>query len=212
MAIYGLYDKKKHFNNSKLATIDHMLEMRLGVDVSAVASDVNAVSEDVWYQRSAIGSQGDSARFSLLDGYAVVRNAPDLTILHSEMLTIVQHVSGMDVIPSPYIKSAVNVRRYRKGDTEGRHFDTQDLACVLFLTEGAPLVVEIDGQEIEVPCIPDRLVIFDGKHIRHRVPAVDWDQCRLSVPLNYSLRDNYARPSYIDRMLYQNMSYEDATR
>ena len=184
MAIYGLYSQKNEFSKQKLTVLDYTLEAMMGMDAAEIVADVDFIPDDRWYQRDAIGSQGDHAHFKLLDGHSVARFLPDLTILHSELLSIVNHITSTELIPSPYIRSAVNVRKYEEGDSEGRHYDTQDIACVLFLTHGSPLVVEIDGELVSVDCVPDRLVVFEGKSLLHHVPTQQTPEPRLSVPLN----------------------------
>lgn len=178
------------------------------------AGDVRYSGDDAWIRREAIGSQGDPARFSMMDRGGIEKYAPRVLDWEDWILRLAREVTGMDLILSPWYRSSVNVRKYVGDDTEGRHFDTQPLAALLFLQQGAPLRVECEAGTVDIESIPGRVVLMKGDELIHSVPPgpTDFYSCRIGVCFNLYTPDNTARPAYIDKMLYGNMSYEDATR
>lgn len=167
----------------------------------------NCGAFDDWIQRDSVGGLGDHAHFDVLDGPRTRAVAPALFGFYELAVPVVSRIVGREVIVSPYARSGVNIRRYRTGDAEGLHCDTQPISVLMFLTEGAPLEIETKWGDALIDPIPNRVAVFHGREMPHRVRAPEGEQCRIVAPLNYYFPDDIERPDWIDKLIYENVPY-----
>lgn len=170
-----------------------------------------AVSRD-YVHREGVGSQGEMAKYLLLDANGTEKVAPQLFYRYDRMVGYASEIIGKELVKSPHWRSSINIRVYMTGDTEGLHYDTNPMSVLVFLAEGAPLQIEIDGEMTDIDPAPGKMAVFNGKTMLHRVPKVDYEQFRITSPVNVYFPGETDRPAWIDRLCYDNMSYEDATR
>lgn len=178
-----------------------------------IECDVRWADPSLFIQRDSIGSRGEHAFFRLMDADAAVKVAPELFDRYQRVANVCSHIVGREVITSPHWRSSINLRAYRVGETEGLHTDTNPLSALVFISEGSPLQIEIDGRMVDVDPVPGHLAVFHGNVMPHRVPAPQRsDALRITAPMNVYYPGETDRPAWIDRLCYENMSYEDATR
>lgn len=168
------------------------------------------VSND-YIRRDSIGSRGEHAYFRLMDADSTLAVAPELFDEYKRVAEIAMWIVRREVVTSPHWRSSINLRVYGPGETEGLHTDTNPLSALVFLSEGSPLQIEINGDMVDVDPVPGCLAVFDGNVMPHRVPPAD-DQFRVTAPMNVYYPGYTDRPGWIDLLCYENMSYEDATR
>lgn len=182
-----------------------------------ITDSLKALSGEHFIHRDSVGSRGEHAKFKLMDADGAALVAPELFERYSQVASIATMIVRREVIESPHWRSSINLRVYQNHDTEGLHTDTNPLSCLAFLSEGSPLQIEINGAMVDVDPVPGHLAVFSGKTMPHRVPAKHmsnpWDsQFRVTAPMNVYYRGETDRPAWIDKLCYENMSYEDATR
>lgn len=157
-----------------------------------------------WIVRDSMGSMGERANYLLADYEATRRHlVPWADDLYQRAQGIVSDVIDELAICSPYKRSSVNTRLYLTGGAEGLHLDTNPISCLLFVSHGAPLQIQLlTGEWVKVRPIAGRVAVFQGRRMPHRVPI--WgEQFRVSMPLNFYTLDDLDRPEWIDGM-YEN--------
>lgn len=166
-----------------------------------------------FYHRDSVGSQGEHAKFTLLDTDLTLSMFPFLRETYENVRRVTEAIVGEKVILSPHRRSAVNLRIYEEGENEGLHYDTNPLSALLFVTEGgAPLQVETLQGWVDIVPQRGKAVVFQGRKCKHRVPVGEPGAFRVTAPMNLYFPYDQERPAYIDKLCYDGMSYEDAAR
>lgn len=176
---------------------------------------VRGQEQDFVVHRNTVGSRGERADFHLVDADSTLTLAPELFDNYDYMVNVATGIVGRAVVKSPHWRSSINLRAYDGGAaTEGLHTDTNPLSVLVFLSKGAPLQIEINGKLTDIDPVPGLMAVFNGSEMPHRVPAQSWrtDQFRVTAPVNVYYPGQTDRPEWIDKLCYENMSYEDATR
>lgn len=179
-------------------------------ECSRIVEELKGAEDEYFIRRDSIGSRGEHAYFRLMDADSALTIAPELFDRYQRVADIATMIVRRQVITSPHWRSSINLRIYGPGETEGLHTDTNPLSALAFLSEGAPLQIEVNGHMVDVDPVPGCLAVFDGNVMPHRVPPVQ-DQFRVTAPMNVYYPGYTDRPAWIDRLCYDNMSYEDAT-
>jgi hypothetical protein len=182
-----------------------------------IVTELKGADDEYFIRRDSIGSRGEHARFRLMDADSSLTVAPELFDRYQWVADICAGIVDREVVTSPHWRSSINLRVYGGYETEGLHTDTNPLSALVFLSEGSPLQIEINGEMIDVDPVPGHLAVFHGQSMPHRVPprrmTDPWDDAiRVTAPMNVYYPGETDRPTWIDRLCYENMSYEDATR
>jgi len=172
--------------------------------------DLRVNRPDCEIKRNTFGSQGEYANYGLYDGFVSCEIVPELINQYRELARVTSAISGRDLVPSPHQISGVNVRVYEEGGCEGLHYDTNPMSMLVFVSNGSPLQIEINGTYVDVDPIPGHLAVFEGHKMLHRVPDGAPGDFRVSVPMNVYERGDTFRPHWIDKGLYENTDYSGA--
>lgn len=161
-------------------------------------------------RNDAVGSLGERGRYWVIPGPRVREIWPDVEMEYRIMRSYAQAVlPEKEVILSPYEMSDINFKIYNKRDSQGLHYDSQPVSALLFLTEGAPLEIQLmTGEWVEVLPYPCLIAIFNGREMKHRVPEGDVE--RVTMPFNLYFEDDQYRPDWIDEAIYNNKDYVNA--
>jgi hypothetical protein len=178
---------------TRLATLDNALQPEI---FSQISAEVSALIET---ERSYLPAhkKGGTVAYSTLRG-----KAPTLIgQYHSkEMRRLVSRIVGVDVQPTPlHDESSCSVLFYEKpGDHinwhydhnfyRGRHF-TVLIPVVNRGREGglsaARLLAKQGGRDVEVATPPNRLILFEGAKVRHKVAPIGEGERRAVWSMTY---------------------------
>ena len=103
---------------------------------------------------------------------------------------------------SPWSRSGVSLKEYREGDFHTRHRDTNTVS-VVFIMNAAELGGETvldDGHRIAAK--PNRLVIFRGSEMYHRVDRVEYGIKAVFIVNLYDSQLPIERPEGTDELVY----------
>ena len=177
----------------KLATLDHVLTADL---FARVAEEVNALIET---ERSYLPTHKKGGTVA----YSVLREMAPTLVNHyrsAAMLRIVSRIVGAQVQPTPlHDESSCSVLFYEKpGDHinwhydhnfyRGRHF-TVLIPVVNRGRDGglsaARLLAKQGGRDVEVATPPNRLILFEGAKVRHKVTPLGEGERRAVWSMTY---------------------------
>lgn len=170
----------------KLATLDHALTTEL---FAHIVEEVNALIET---ERSYLPTHKKGGTVA----YSVLREKAPTLVSHyrsTAMRRLVSHIIGAEVQPTPlHDESSCSVLFYEKpGDHinwhydhnfyRGRHF-TVLIPVVNRGRDGglsaARLLAKQGGRDVEVATPPNRLILFEGAKVRHKVtPIAEGERC-----------------------------------
>lgn len=171
------------------------------VALKRIRERVMSFGDLIAYHRIGTSTLGGKSDYRIIDANGVNEFFPEVMDAYLDCRSLTSEVVGRDVIFSPYHQSSVNIRYYKAGCSGGDHFDTQPVTCLLFLSDGGPLDIEIQGTRYLIPPLPGCAAFFHGRDMRHGVPASD-GKVRITAPLNYYFDDDTERPDYIDKLCY----------
>lgn len=159
----------------------------------------------------AVGSTGEKGEYYVADGPSTFKLLDGLKELYDKCIPIMESITNKKIVPSPYELSIVNAKVYKDTGGQGAHLDTQPTTCLLFVSYGAPLNIQLlDGTWINIDPVPGRIAIFQGRKCLHRVPILNKPQFRVTIPMNYYFDDDLWRPEWIDEAIYLNKDYVSA--
>lgn len=177
----------------RLATLDHVLTADL---FARVAGEVNALIET---ERSYLPAHKKGGTVA----YSVLREKAPTLVSHyrsATMRRIVSRIVGVEVQPTPlHDESSCSVLFYEKpGDHinwhydhnfyRGRHF-TLLIPVVNRGREGglsvARLLAKQGGRDVEVATPPNRLILFEGAKVRHKVTPISEGERRAVWSMTY---------------------------
>lgn len=164
---------------------------------AAVASSVQSLSET---ERSYVPhhKKGGTIAYETLE-----RWAPELTGIYRSrrMLGLISSLAGIAVEPTPdHDQSSCSILIYdRPGDHIGWHYDhnfyrgRHFTVLVPVVNRGAKpgtlssarLLVRKDGSEKLIPTPPNRLIVFEGAKVRHKVTPVAQGERRVIWSMTY---------------------------
>lgn len=177
-----------------------------------ISNVLSCLDMEKFHRRTSVGPDEQKVDYTILDTYQTFNLFPSLCGVYVDGPEIISEIADQEVILSPHALSAMNLCVYRQNETIGKHVDTNPVSALLFLSEGAPLMIETFYGIVELSPVVGHMAVFQGRLCAHWVPPVDREQFRVTAPMNYYLPHDTHRPDYIDRISYYNMSYEDATR
>lgn len=170
-----------------------------------VAAKALEVFPEAAIYREGKASGGGCSKYWVLDGGTVLSLFPGVFDWYSDQLPLLSRIVEREVICSPYLRSAINVKIYQdEGNGQGWHYDTNPLSAVLFLTDsgGALVIRDLKGDAYEIEPRRGLLLLMQGREILHSV--LESSQPRVSCILNYYYPDDCDRPEWIDRAIYEN--------
>lgn len=182
------------------------------VDDQTLACWINNLSNyNKFIFNDAMGSMGEKGEYYVTDGPSTFEILDGLDEVYSSCIPILESISNKKIIESPYPLSKVNAKVYKDTGSQGLHFDTNPISCLLFVSYGAPLNIQLlNGQWIDIDPLPGYIAVFDGRKCMHRVPPSDTPQFRVTIPMNYYFDDDFWRPDWIDEAIYSNKDYVSA--
>jgi hypothetical protein len=142
----------------------------------------------------------------IVDGYVCRAIFPHMHHVYAEVAALVACLTGLDVIASPYERSAVNVNRYDPPTGQmSAHFDSNPISGILYMTtllDGGTSFLRSTGEvfHAELPVAGD-LLIFKGREIKHRADLVRTGIKVVGV-WNYYTREDTWRPTGMDDFMY----------
>ena len=179
--------------SGKLATLDQVLTADL---FTLVAGEVNALIET---ERSYLPTHKKGGTVA----YSVLREKAPTLVNHyrsAAMLRIVSRIVGAEVQPTPlHHESSCSLLFYEKpGDHinwhydhnfyRGRHF-TLLIPVVNRGRDGAlsaaRLLAKLGGRDVEVATPPNRLILFEGAKVRHKVTPIIEGELRAVWSMTY---------------------------
>lgn len=159
----------------------------------------------------AVGSSGEKGEYYVADGPSTFKLLEGLEELYKDCIPVMEQITGEKIIPSPYELSIVNAKVYKDTGSQGAHYDTQPTSCLLFVSHGAPLNIQLlDGTWVDIDPVPGCIAVFKGRECLHRVPALNSPQFRVTIPMNYYFENDVWRPEWIDEAIYLNKDYVSA--
>src|ERR1700722_9963004 len=171
------------FRDEGMAVLTSVIDTALA---ETLASRAVEAADHSGILRDGESSQGGQSLSEILDGYVVTRDFPELVGIYNTCRWVAANIVGEMVIVSPFARSAINVKVYRKPEAgQGWHYDSNPLSGLLYLTSGGqPTEFKTaDGRLIHIVPEAGALAIFRGRDILHRVPQ--GAELRVTCPLNY---------------------------
>lgn len=154
----------------------------------------------------AILNDGGLFDHYIVDGFECRAIFPDMHHVYAMTADLVAHLTELEVIASPYERSAVNVNRYDPPTGQmSAHYDSNPISGILYMTtlpDGGTTFLGEDGEPFhqELPVAGD-LLVFKGRTIKHRS-----DQVRSGVKVvgvwNFYTREDTWRPTGMDDFMY----------
>lgn len=162
-------------------------------------------------RNNSIGSNGESGDYLVAEGSSTFKLLDGLVDLYNNCIPIMKKITGEKIVPSPYPMSIVNAKIYQEDGSQGVHYDTNPTSCLLFVSDGAPLNIQLlNGEWVDINPIPGCIAVFQGRKCLHRVPPSDGPQFRVTIPMNYYFENDTWRPEWIDEAVYSNKDYVSA--
>ena len=146
--------------------------------------------------------------YNYLDTYAIMEACPEIVDFYASNISWLRNLTDAQVVRSNYFKSAITAVQFEApGSTQSWHRESNPVTVVAYLTnnpkQGAIEVVENEGGEASL-LYPKRgrVVVMNGRYVRHRVHAMETGERRVSVVCNYYLRGDHGRPVDADEHIY----------
>lgn len=177
----------------KLATLDQVLTADL---FARVAGEVNALIET---ERSYLPTHKKGGTVA----YSVLREKAPALVSHyrsAAMCRLVSRIVGAEVQPTPFHdESSCSVLFYEKpGDHINWHYDhnfyrgSHFTLLIPVVNRGrdgglsaARLLAKQGGRDIEVATPPNRLILFEGAKVRHKVTPISEGERRAVWSMTY---------------------------
>jgi hypothetical protein len=144
----------------------------------------------------------------VLDGEAVAKHLSWLhDLYHGFLLDLCRDVAGPDIVPSPDLRSGLNVNYIAgKGNRYEWHVDTNPLTGILYVTthqlqDGGGLVFRDPWERFQPQA--GVFVCFDARERTHAVLPLERDMVRIAAVMNFYDKDGYVRPADLDGYLYR---------
>lgn len=140
------------------------------------------------------------------DGSVVAVHFGELVEWYESQVDMLSAVWQRQVVLSPYAESAVTVKVYGEGDSQGAHYDTNPLTVLGYLADSTAATVFQAGHgetdHLRVAPRAGAVVSFLGREHLHWVEPVPAGERRVSVSYNYYFDDDLWRPDGIDDLIY----------
>ena len=175
------------------------------------ASDLaeRAIKYKHFHTRRHESSLGGWSEYRAIDGVHVAAKFQELVDIYHHLRDVMSTELSREVILSPYEMSSINIKIYPPSSgSQGWHYDTQPLTCLLYLSEGSQTLIELeDGSLYGVDPKPGTLLVMEGRRMKHKV-GVNGPAPRVTVPFNFYYPHDTYRPAYVDEAIYNNAVLE----
>lgn len=154
----------------------------------------------------------------IFQGQDVRDHLPELVSFYHALPPIVEMVTSLDVVVSPYDRSDINIKVYPAGGgTLGLHRDTNGITVLLFLTTNkeAPLRMQMPRTHPskKEPWIEHKniyansgdLLIMRGRDVLHDCEPTITEQ-KMTVVLNFYDQADTWRPTQFDSFVYDGIA------
>jgi hypothetical protein len=147
---------------------------------------------------------GGITRYDYYDYPGILRFAPTVRGWYDALLPLVQAITGMKAIQSPYFDSSVLALIYR--DNEGQqeyHYDTQPITVLLYLNDnpdsGATAAYRRNDDGKLTLVYPKRgnILLMRGRDLKHAGLAVT-SGVKMVMPMNYYVEGDTWRPAFLE--------------
>lgn len=153
---------------------------------------------------------GGITRYDYFDYSDLLMLTPIVQGWYDALLPLVQAITGMKAIQSPYFDSSVLALIYR--DNQGQqeyHYDTQPITVLLYLndnpTSGATGAYRRNDEGRLTTVFPKRgnILLMRGRDIKHAGLAVT-EGVKMVMPMNYYVEGDTWRPAFLEDKEYWN--------
>jgi hypothetical protein len=163
---------------------------------------------------AAEGVSPAPCRYHILDRLALDRHCPGMGLAYLNALQLLQDITFMVPVVSPYERSAYNALVYEPGGSHGWHLDTNGITGLLYLTDGPGTIVQplsnLHPAQMEyapparavVQAEAGALLLMQGRKVRHCGEAVPTGY-KVSCPWNYYELGDTWRPAGADAGIYK---------
>lgn len=160
-------------------------------------------SSDTQQVENAISANGEYSKFKILERKYVEKWFPEIPELYETIRAEAEEYFGEKVITSPFYRSSINMNVYDgEGTCHAAHVDSNPIANILCLSEGAPLQIFKNEEWVDVSLYPGEVVILPGKDLMHRVSVGDEDNFRVVISFTLYFPHDCSRPDGLDRIAY----------
>ena len=146
--------------------------------------------------------------YNYLDTYAVMESCPEIIDFYAGNISWLRDLTDAEVVRSNYFRSAITAVQFEAaGSTQSWHRESNPVTLIVYLTnnptQGAIEVVDNEsGKSVFLYPKRGRVIVMNGRYVRHRVHAMETAERRVSVVCNYYLRGDHGRPADADDHIY----------
>lgn len=146
--------------------------------------------------------------YNYLDTYAIMESCPEIVDFYAGNIAWLRNLTDAEVVKSNYFRSAITAVQFEAaGSTQSWHRESNPVTVIAYLTnnpkQGAIEVVDNETEK-SVFLYPKkgRVIVMNGRYVRHRVHAMETAERRVSLVCNYYLRGDHGRPADADDHIY----------
>lgn len=163
---------------------------------------------------NAVSDLGGAYDHHIFKGDDIRTHLPELVAIYHAVLPLVSIITCSDAVVSPYPVSDINIKAYPPGGgTLGRHYDTNGITVLLFLTDNteAPLCMQIERshpsrrepwtEERKVFATKGTLLLMQGRKTLHESEPTHIER-KITVVYNYYERHDTYRHQAFDDFVY----------
>jgi len=140
-------------------------------------------------------------KYRYLDSMQLYGLCPDLRDLYNMTRLVVGRMTREAVIASPYhLSQTLGISYANFGDQQGYHRDTQPITALLYLTAcegGDTVLTTFDGKERRIRPEVGKLLIMQGRHVRHASAPVTRGT-KAVLAMNFYVEGDLWRPESLD--------------
>jgi len=146
--------------------------------------------------------------YNYLDTFAIMEACPEIVDFYAGNIEWLRELTDAQIVRSNFFKSAITAVQFEApGSTQSWHRESNPVTVIAYLTnnvdQGAIEVIEnSDGKSSYLYPKIGRVIVMNGRYVRHRVHAMETSQRRVSVVCNYYLRGDHGRPADADDHIY----------
>lgn len=154
------------------------------------------------------GEFGEKREFhdNILQADEIYRRLFPLWRWYRENAQRLSNMLGCKIVVSPYVESAVTIKRYSQpGDEHGWHVETNCLTLLYYWEAGGVLEYCLPGERepvLEADFVDGTALLVQGHDTWHRVPPLLKGERRMLMVCNYYVEGHEVRPEGLDELHY----------
>jgi hypothetical protein len=199
---------RAEFLHQRFTVIDDVFGPQACMDLVQRAVDFIATKQCPLMEKSADPNAEKFTlgehKFHLFPINLVRKLFPEMEWVYHAWLPWLADLTAQDVIASPYQDEGVNyinAKYYGPGGSFDWHYDSQGLTCLIYTTDtvdDGPLILRpdtvlrgelVEPREVEIQPRAGRVVLMQGRNVRHIAKAMTTNQPRMMFSFNYFVHD-----------------------